>query len=133
MLARRVPFIFWNFGMQMLQQSDKIVILYIWDHEVRYVRMNQSHPAKMTPSWYGDSVGRYEGDTLAIDTVESRPIGRLPWWICSVRPIQMLCMSSNDIGCWITSRTIPTIEGSTCNSTLRSRTKESSQHRGPRP
>ena len=69
MLARRVPFIFWNFGMQMLQQSDKIVILYIWDHEVRHVRMNQSHPARMTPSWYGDSVGRYEGDTLAIDTV----------------------------------------------------------------
>ena len=55
--------------MQMLQQSDKIVILYIWDHEVRHVRMNQSHPARMTPSWYGDSVGRYEGDTLAIDTV----------------------------------------------------------------
>ena len=23
----------------------------------------------MTPSWYGDSVGRYEGDTLVIDTV----------------------------------------------------------------
>jgi hypothetical protein len=31
--------------------------------------MNASHPAHMTPSWYGDSIGRYEGDTLVIDTV----------------------------------------------------------------
>ena len=26
----------------------------------------------MTPSWYGDSVGHYEGDTLVIDTVGTR-------------------------------------------------------------
>jgi hypothetical protein len=31
--------------------------------------MNQPHPAQVTPSWYGDSVGHYEGDTLVIDTV----------------------------------------------------------------
>ena len=31
--------------------------------------MNEPHPAKVTPSWYGDSVGHYEGDTLVIDTV----------------------------------------------------------------
>ena len=31
--------------------------------------MNQPHPAHVTPSWYGDSVGHYEGDTLVIDTV----------------------------------------------------------------
>jgi hypothetical protein len=36
------------------------------------VRMNQSHPAKLTPSWYGDSVGHYEGDTLVIDTVGTK-------------------------------------------------------------
>jgi hypothetical protein len=31
--------------------------------------MNQSHPTPATPSWYGDSVGHYEGGTLVIDTV----------------------------------------------------------------
>ena len=31
--------------------------------------MNERHPAQLTPSWYGDSVGHYEGDTLVIDTV----------------------------------------------------------------
>jgi hypothetical protein len=64
-----VPFVLWNIGMQMLQETDKITILYSNDHEVRHVRMNQSHPARVTPSWYGDSVGHYEGDTLVVDTV----------------------------------------------------------------
>jgi hypothetical protein len=64
-----VPFVLWNLGMQMLQQPDKITFLYVFDHEVRHVRLNQSHPAQLTTSWYGDSVGQYEGDTLVIDTV----------------------------------------------------------------
>jgi hypothetical protein len=64
-----VPYIFRDFGMQMLQQPHQITILYSQDHEVRRVRMNQPHPAQVTPSWYGDSVGHYEGDTLVIDTV----------------------------------------------------------------
>ncbi len=56
-------------AMQILQRPDKITILYGSDHEVRHVRMDRPHPAQVTPSWYGDSVGRYEGDTLVIDTV----------------------------------------------------------------
>ena len=65
-----VPFVFSsNIGMEMLQQPDKITILYSNDHEVRHVRLNQLHPVRLTPSWYGDSVGHYEGDTLVIDTV----------------------------------------------------------------
>jgi hypothetical protein len=64
-----VPYIFWNFGIQILQQPDKITILYDENHEFRQVRLNAPHPAQVTPSWYGDSVGHYEGDTLVIDTV----------------------------------------------------------------
>ena len=64
-----VPYIFFQPGMQMLQQPHQIVFLYLRDHEVRQVRLNQPHPAQVTPSWYGDSVGHYEGDTLVIDTV----------------------------------------------------------------
>jgi hypothetical protein len=30
---------------------------------------NSEHPAHLNPSWSGDSVGHYEGDTLVIDTV----------------------------------------------------------------
>jgi hypothetical protein len=64
-----VPFIFWNIGMQLLQQRDKITILYNSDHEVRRVRLNQPHLTPVTPSWYGDSIGHYEGQVLVIDTV----------------------------------------------------------------
>ena len=64
-----VPFIFTNSALQLLQQPDKITLLYDEDHEVRRVRMNAPHPAPATPSWYGDSVGHYDGDTLVIDTV----------------------------------------------------------------
>ena len=64
-----VPYIFNGVAVQMLQQPDKIVFLYPNDHQVRYVRMNEPHSAPVTPSWYGDSVGHYEGDTLVIDTV----------------------------------------------------------------
>jgi hypothetical protein len=70
-----VPYIFWDFLMQMVQQPDRIAIMYRHGNEVRHVRMNQPHPAQVTPSWYGDSVGHYEGDTLVIDTVGIK-IGR---------------------------------------------------------
>ena len=52
-----------------VQTKDKILILYQRDHQVRTILLNQKHAAKVTPSWYGESVGRYEGDTLVVDTV----------------------------------------------------------------
>src|SRR5438477_3253245 len=68
-MAQPVPYVFWNFEIQMIQQPDKVTILYHHDHDYRQVRMNQQHPAKVTPSVHGDSIGWYEGDTLVIDTV----------------------------------------------------------------
>jgi hypothetical protein len=75
-----VPFIFENIAMQILQRPDKITIVYAWDHEVRHVPMDRPHRARVTPSWYGDSVGHYEGGTLVIDTVgikTDRPVAML--------------------------------------------------------
>jgi hypothetical protein len=54
----------------MLQQPEKITILY--GGQFCQVRMNQPHPARVMPSVYGDFVGRYEGDSLVIDTVGVR-------------------------------------------------------------
>src|SRR5882672_1155456 len=64
-----MPFIYKQATMQMIQQPDKITMLYSGNNEVRRVRLNVPHPSPLTPSWYGDSVGHYEGDTLVIDTV----------------------------------------------------------------
>ena len=66
------PFIYKNFGLQILQRPDHVILLYEQDHEFRRVRMNEPHPAEVKPSWYGDSVGHYEGDTLVVDTVGIR-------------------------------------------------------------
>ncbi len=56
-------------GMQLIQQKDKVILLYLSDHQVRYVRLNVPHSAHPAPTWQGESVGRYEGDTLVIDTI----------------------------------------------------------------
>jgi hypothetical protein len=64
------PFIYKNFGLQILQKPDHITLLYEQDHEYRQIRLSSSHPANLKPSWYGDSIGYYEGgDTLVVDTV----------------------------------------------------------------
>jgi hypothetical protein len=64
-----VPFLFKHMAMQVIQLPDKIVMLFNEDHEVRWVALDKPHPAKVTPSWHGDAVAHYEGDTLVIDTV----------------------------------------------------------------
>ena len=77
-----VPFVLPTNGLVIFQQGDRLTIIYAVDHQVRHVRMNQPHPAQMTPSWYGDSVGHYEGDTLVIDTVGVRigPFAMIDWF-----------------------------------------------------
>jgi hypothetical protein len=77
-----VPFVFTSGAIQILQQPDKITILYNYDHQVRQVRLNQSHPGHVTSAWYGDSVGHYEGDTLIIDTVGIKvgPFATVDWY-----------------------------------------------------
>jgi soluble P-type ATPase len=66
-LLQPVPYIFWNFEIQMLQLPDRVIILYPHDQDFRIVRLNQPHPAKVIPTAHGDSVGHYEVDTLVVD------------------------------------------------------------------
>lgn len=57
---------------QFLQEDNQITIIYQRDHQVRYVHLNEQHPEHVEPSWYGHSIGHYEGDTLVIDTIGLR-------------------------------------------------------------
>ena len=63
------PFIYRVLETQILQTQNEILILYSFDHQIRRIRLNQNHPARVFPSWYGDSVGHFEGDSLVVDTV----------------------------------------------------------------
>jgi len=79
-----VPYIFWTFITQVAQTPDKVTFLYA-DPGIlfRQVRLNQPHPARVTPSWDGDSVGHFEDDTLVIDTVgikTDRPYAMVDWF-----------------------------------------------------
>ena len=52
-----------------LQTPKEVVMIWTQDHQVRHVYLNQNHSARLTPTWFGESVGHYEGDTLVVDTV----------------------------------------------------------------
>jgi hypothetical protein len=52
-----------------LQTPDEVTILYQRGPNVRHIYLNRPHSANIRPSWYGESVGHYEGDTLVIDTI----------------------------------------------------------------
>jgi hypothetical protein len=52
-----------------IQTPKEVVITAQNDHMTRHVYLNVPHSARVTPSWFGESVGRYEGDTLVVDTI----------------------------------------------------------------
>jgi hypothetical protein len=52
-----------------LQTRTEVVLINLGDIQVRHVYMNVPHVANPRPSWYGDSVGHYEGNELVIDTI----------------------------------------------------------------
>ena len=55
---------------QIVQQADKVSILYEYQHAVRYIYTNGNpHPDGPIEWWMGDSRGRWEGNTLVVDVI----------------------------------------------------------------
>jgi hypothetical protein len=52
-----------------LQTPDQVTILYQRGPNVRHIYLNRPHSARIQPSWYGESIGHYEDDTLVVDTI----------------------------------------------------------------
>jgi hypothetical protein len=52
-----------------VQTPKQVLMIFEGDHQVRHIYMDVPHSENPKPSWYGESVGRYEGDTLVIDTI----------------------------------------------------------------
>ena len=58
---------------EILQMADQIVMLLENDHIARHIFLDiKEHPKDMNLSWMGHSIGRWEGDTLVVDTVGLR-------------------------------------------------------------
>ena len=57
-------------GPLLIVQTPKVVTMVEQSSQmVRHVYMNEQHPANLKASWLGHSIGRYEGDTLVVDTI----------------------------------------------------------------
>ena len=56
---------------EIVQTPKKIVIVYEAFHAFRVIPIDSAlkHPDDVTPTWMGDSVARWEGDTLVVDAV----------------------------------------------------------------
>jgi hypothetical protein len=63
-----MPNYFYNNLKQIVQTKDHILISVEMVHDARIIRMNQPHLPPTIRKWMGDSVGRWDGDTLVVDT-----------------------------------------------------------------
>jgi len=52
-----------------IQTADEVWMIWERDHQVRRVYLNREHSPSPKPSWFGESVGRYENGELVIDTI----------------------------------------------------------------
>jgi hypothetical protein len=55
--------------MQILQTPREITIIFRNDNQVRHIYLDQPRSQPLQRSWYGESVGHFEGDTLVVDTI----------------------------------------------------------------
>jgi hypothetical protein len=52
-----------------VQSPHEVLIIYSGDQQVRRIDLDVPHSANPKPSWYGESIGRYENGALVIDTI----------------------------------------------------------------
>jgi hypothetical protein len=52
-----------------LQTPTEITLVSELNHQPRRIYLNVPHSPAPKPSWYGESVGHYEGDELVVDTI----------------------------------------------------------------
>ena len=56
---------------------NQVMLAYEYDHWLRQIWIGEEHPKDLDLSWMGNSVGKWEGDTLAVDTISMRSE---PWF-----------------------------------------------------
>jgi hypothetical protein len=52
-----------------IQTPKEVWLIFTMDHQVRRIYMDVPHLENPRTSWYGESVGHYEGDMLVVDTI----------------------------------------------------------------
>jgi hypothetical protein len=58
------------FPMEIIQTPGRVLIVYEFNHFVRQIFTDgRKHNTDLGPTWMGDSIGKWEGDTLVADTI----------------------------------------------------------------
>ncbi len=58
------------FPFQIVQTPKEILMLFEYDHTIRQIFMDgRPHPEDLTPTYMGHSIGKWEDNTLVVDTV----------------------------------------------------------------
>jgi len=60
--------ILYNNLKQIVQTKDTVMLLNEMVHDARVIRINGQHEPSDIRRWLGDSIGRWDGDTLVVDT-----------------------------------------------------------------
>ena len=66
--------VMYNSYYQIVQSPGYVMILVEMVHDARIIRIgDKHHPRRTWQKWMGDSIGRWEGDTLVVETTNFRP------------------------------------------------------------
>jgi hypothetical protein len=65
--------VMYNSNYQIVQNRDTVLIHIEMVHDARIIRLGGQHPPAQVRSWMGDSIGRWEGDTLVVETTHFNP------------------------------------------------------------
>jgi hypothetical protein len=65
--------VLYNNNYQIVQSPGHVMILVEMNHDARIIRMDTEHLPPDVRPWLGDSVGRWEGDTLVVETTNFHP------------------------------------------------------------
>ena len=65
--------VLYNNHYQIQQTRDQVVIVVEMVHDARIIRLNDKHRPNAMPTWMGDSIGWWEGDTLVVETTQFNP------------------------------------------------------------
>lgn len=60
--------VMYNNNYQFVQTDDYVMILAEMAHDARIIRLSNSEPMTDMNKWMGDSIGRWEGDSLIVET-----------------------------------------------------------------
>jgi len=65
------------FPIQIVQTPEQVIILYEYMNVFRIIPLNAKHPDDLVPTYMGDSVAHWDGDTLVVDVLSFNDKGWL--------------------------------------------------------